>query len=82
MSTTEQPAEPRGNAPLVYAVSGMSCDHCRSAIETSVGAVPGVAAVEVDLAAKTVTVHADPTLDPDVRAAIDDAGYDIDDIDP
>ena len=61
-----------------YTVPGMSCEHCRTAIETSVGRVPGVLAIEVDLDAKQVAVTGDGTVD-DARvvAAIDDAGYDV-----
>ncbi len=64
-------------SPLVYAVPGVSCGHCKSSIEGEVGKVTGVASVEVDLDAKTVTVDADASLDPAIRQAIDDAGYDI-----
>lgn len=58
-----------------YRVPGMSCDHCRTAIASSVGALAGVDGVDVDLSAKVVHVRgaADPTA---VVAAIDDAGYD------
>lgn len=58
-----------------YDVPGISCGHCRAAIEGAVGAVPGVASVTVDVDAKTVRV--DGGDDAAVRAAIDDAGYDI-----
>lgn len=59
-----------------YSVPGVSCDHCKHAIETEVAKVAGVAAVVVDVAAKTVAV--DGTADDAaVRAAIDEAGYDI-----
>ena len=58
-----------------YSVPGISCDHCKHAIETSVNEVAGVTAVTVDIEAKTVAV--DGGDDVDVRAAIDDAGYDV-----
>ncbi|GGM55375.1 heavy-metal-associated domain-containing protein [Dactylosporangium sucinum] len=59
---------------ILLAVPGITCDHCVAAITDSVGRVPGVTAVHVDVAAKTVrtTGVADPAA---VRAAIDDAGY-------
>jgi copper ion binding protein len=60
----------------VYSVSGMTCDHCRAAVESHVGAVPGVTAVAVDVARGTVLVEgqADDAL---VRDAIVEAGYEV-----
>lgn len=58
-----------------YAVPGVSCDHCKQAIEAEVGQVAGVATVDVDVDAKMVTVTGGD--DPAIRAAIDDAGYDV-----
>ncbi len=57
-----------------YRVTGMSCDHCRKAVEDSVGAVPGVSAVAADPATGTVLVEGDPD-DRLVRDAIVEAGY-------
>jgi len=62
---------------VVYSVPGVSCEHCRSAIETEVGRVPGVERVAVDLEAKTVTVAAEPLDEAAIVAAIDEAGYDV-----
>jgi copper chaperone len=59
-----------------YAVEGMSCQHCVDAITGEVTKVPGVRAVRVDLAAKTVDVEGDAD-DAVIRAAIDEAGYEI-----
>lgn len=58
-----------------YSVPGISCDHCKRAIEAEVSAVADVASVEVDVAAKLVTVTGGD--DSGIRAAIDDAGYDV-----
>lgn len=58
----------------VYEVTGMTCDHCRRAVEDEVGAVPGVEGVAVDVAAGTVLVEGDPD-DAAVRDAIVEAGY-------
>lgn len=60
----------------IYDVPGISCDHCKRAIEQEVGAVPGVTTVTVDVAARSVLVEGTAT-DPAVRAAIDEAGYDV-----
>ncbi|HSL74041.1 MAG TPA: heavy-metal-associated domain-containing protein [Ilumatobacteraceae bacterium] len=58
-----------------YSVPGISCDHCRQAIEAEVSTVEGVAEVEVDVDAKTVSVTGG--ADAAVREAIDAAGYDV-----
>jgi len=58
-----------------YSVPGISCDHCKRAIEAEVSTVADVASVEVDVAAKLVTVIGGD--DSGIRAAIDEAGYDV-----
>ncbi len=60
-----------------YSVPGMSCGHCRIAITGEVSQVAGVSAVDVDIAAKRVTVTGAGFADAAVRDAIDDAGYDV-----
>ncbi len=60
-----------------YSVPGISCGHCGVAITGEVGQVAGVSAVDVDLAAKRVTVSGATFDDAAVRNAIDDAGYDV-----
>ncbi len=59
-----------------YSVPGISCSHCRWAINRKVKKVTGVDGVDVDLATKQVTVSG-AFDDAAVRDAIDDAGYDI-----
>jgi copper chaperone CopZ len=63
-------------ATVTYSVPGISCDHCKRAIEGEVGAVDGVEAVAVDVAARVVTVTGTAT-DAELRAAIDEAGYEV-----
>lgn len=60
-------------------VEGMSCGHCKNAVETAVKSLPGVAFAEVDLAAKTLTVEFDDTKADieQVRAAIEDVGFEV-----
>jgi copper chaperone len=60
---------------IIYTVAGMTCDHCKHAVATEVGAVAGVAHVEVDLDTKLVTVTGEALDDQALRAAIDEAGY-------
>jgi len=62
----------------VYSVPGVSCEHCVKAITTEVTKLAGVRTVDVDLVAKKVTIVAnDEVADSALRAAIDDAGFDI-----
>jgi copper ion binding protein len=58
-----------------YSVPDMSCQHCVDAISSEVGAIATVSSVSVDLDAKTV--HVVGGADGAIRAAIDEAGFDI-----
>ena len=60
---------------VTYTVSGMSCGHCKAAVEEEVGRVPGVESVTADLDSKLVVVRGDDLEDDALRAAIDEAGY-------
>lgn len=60
-----------------YAVAGMTCEHCRAAVREEVGAVPGVTAVEVDLASGVLTVEGDGVSQAAVAAAVEEAGYEV-----
>jgi copper chaperone len=60
-----------------YVVDGMSCQHCRATITDTVQQVPGVSGVQVDLDRGTVTVRGADANDAAVRAAIDEAGYQV-----
>jgi copper chaperone len=62
---------------ITYSVPGVSCEHCRTAITGEVGGVAGVESVEVDLDGKIVTVRGEALDDAALRAAIDEAGYDV-----
>ena len=60
---------------MTYSVAGMTCDHCKHAVSSEVGSVAGVAGVEVDLDTKLVTVTVEGLDDQQLRAAIEEAGY-------
>jgi copper ion binding protein len=61
-----------------YTVTGMTCSHCVNAVSTEVGQIPGVTGVQVDLATGSVTVTSEQALDDSaVRAAVDEAGYEL-----
>ena len=63
-------------SPTLYAVDGMTCDHCRTAVGAEVTKVPGVASVDVDLDRRLVRVHGAGVDPAAIVAAIDEAGYD------
>ncbi|GHG18641.1 MULTISPECIES: heavy-metal-associated domain-containing protein [Amycolatopsis] len=59
-----------------YTVSGMNCGHCAQSVTEEITALPGVTAVDVDVAAGRVLVRAETALmDDDVRAAVAEAGF-------
>lgn len=61
----------------VVQVEGMSCNHCKMAVETAVKKLPGLVVAEVDLAAKTLQVEydGDKTSSAEIRQAVEDAGF-------
>ncbi|MGR6322264.1 heavy metal-associated domain-containing protein [Micromonospora soli] len=61
-----------------YAVTGMTCEHCVRAVTAELSALPGVDEVRIDLAAGTATVTSSEALPIEsVRAAVDEAGYEL-----
>lgn len=59
-----------------YHVTGMTCDHCVSAVTAELTGLPGVREVSVDLGTGGVAVTSDAPLPIDeVRHAVDEAGY-------
>ena len=62
---------------LTYRVPGMSCGHCEQAVSTELQTVDGVDSVDVDLERKLVTVRGHDLDDQALRAAIDEAGYEV-----
>ena len=78
-AAAQSPEQLAGSAVVtVYSVYGMNCDHCASAVTREIGALAGVTGVHVDLGAKQVTVGSTHRLAEDeVRAAVDEAGYEL-----
>jgi copper chaperone len=61
-----------------YTVVGMTCGHCVNSVTDEVSQVPGVTAVDVDLASGGLTVTSDAPVDENaVRAAVEEAGYEV-----
>ena len=75
---TPRPVRPRRHpmSTATYTVTGMTCGHCVASVTEEVTEVPGVTAVDVELASGAVTVTSEQPLDDDaVRAAVEEAGY-------
>ena len=72
MSPLHQPAETRE-----YTVQGMTCSHCVLSVREEVSEVPGVSAVDVDLASARLSVTGADVDEHAVRAAVADAGYEV-----
>ncbi|MEU4422759.1 cation transporter [Actinoplanes sp. NPDC024001] len=61
-----------------YTVKGMTCSHCVQSVTEELSALSGVTDVQVDLASGGVTVTSEaPLTDDAVRAAVDEAGYEL-----
>ena len=61
-----------------YTVTGMTCQHCVDAVTKEVSGIEGVTGVDVDLDSGRVSVSSEqPVDDAAVRAAVDEAGYEM-----
>jgi copper chaperone len=72
-------SSPAASSPSarVYAVAGMSCQHCVLSVTEEVVAVDGVSGVSVDLDAQTVRVSGEGFTDEAIEAAVAEAGYEV-----
>ena len=62
-------------------VEGMSCGHCVNHVKNALEELSGVSNVSVDLNSKAAVVEASSEVDnADIKAAIEDAGYEVVDI--
>jgi copper chaperone len=63
----------------IYRVKGMSCGHCKQAVESALQDVPGVRSALANVETGEVVVESDTPVAVDViRAAIEEAGYEFD----
>lgn len=69
-------------AYIEFAVSGMTCGHCRAAVEKALVALPGVSSVHVDLEKKAAAVEFDDQqiTYQMMKRTVEDLGYDVADI--
>lgn len=60
-------------------VEGMSCGHCKDAVEKAVGSLPGVISADVDLVTKTLIAEVDTskTTLAQIKEAVDEEGYTV-----
>ena len=58
-------------------VPDISCGHCKASIEGAVSKLPGVVAVEVNVATKRVRVELAEATEAEVVAAIEAQGYEV-----
>jgi copper chaperone len=66
------------SSTTTYTVTGMTCSHCVSAVTGELSHLQGVTDVRIDLATGAVAVTSDaPLAVDDVRAAVDEAGYEL-----
>jgi copper chaperone len=67
-----------GVTPIVINVTGMTCEHCATAVRTEISGLPGVTNVDVDVASGEVKITAEPVPGhAALRAAVDAAGYEL-----
>ncbi|MFF6904486.1 heavy-metal-associated domain-containing protein [Streptomyces sp. NPDC012389] len=70
--------ESADSVTTVYEVKGMTCGHCEGAVSEEISALGGVTSVEAVAATGRVTVSSKAPLAEDaVRAAVDEAGYEL-----
>ena len=59
-------------------VAGMTCGHCVSSVREEIGSIPGVTAVDVDLASGRVDIDSEtPIEQAAIAQAVDEAGYQL-----
>lgn len=59
-------------------IEGMSCNHCVNHVKEALSELNGVTSVNVDLASKSAVIEAVSDIDDNaIKAAIEDAGYDV-----
>ncbi|MFD7294535.1 heavy-metal-associated domain-containing protein [Streptomyces sp. NPDC059897] len=71
-------AATEGAFTAVYEVKGMTCGHCEGAVAGEISELDGVTSVQASAATGQVTVASTAPLDEEaVRAAVDEAGYEL-----
>ena len=58
-------------------IEGMSCNHCVMHVKNALSEVEGVKSVDVNLQGKYALVEGDNTSNEALKAAVEDAGYEV-----
>lgn len=59
-------------------IEGMTCGHCSSHVEEALKEISGIKSAKVDLMGKVAVIELDqPVEDKMIKAAVEDAGYDV-----
>ncbi len=62
-------------------IEGMTCDHCVKRVENALKELDGVKNVKVNLKKKTADMELEVDLSSDkIKAAVEDAGYEVTDV--
>jgi copper chaperone len=61
----------------IFTVQGMTCGHCVASVTEEISEIDGVTDVVVDLPTGAVTVTSAEPLEAHVRAAVEEAGYQL-----
>jgi copper chaperone len=63
---------------VTVTVSGMTCGHCATSVREEVESIPGVTAVDVDVASGKVTIDSEAPIGTDaIQGAVEEAGYQL-----
>ena len=62
------------NTPTKLTVTGMTCNHCKKAVEDALASVPGASGVKVDLDRGVALVGGTPDVQA-LIAAVEQEGY-------
>lgn len=58
-------------------IEGMSCQHCKMAVEKALSQLEEVSSVNVDLEGKKAVVDVDNVSDEKLKKVVNDAGYQV-----
>ena len=59
-------------------IEGMSCGHCVNHVKEALSELNGVTSVDVNLDSKSAVIEAaEDVKDADIKFAVEDAGYDV-----
>jgi copper chaperone CopZ len=63
-----------GKMATIYKIGGMTCNHCKTSVETNLAKLSGVASVKVDLEKSLAYIEGTPD-DAQIRQTVETLGY-------